>query len=116
MDIPKSAEQNYLPKLNFRSNSDFIKNQGRFGLVYKGKLDGKLDVAIKRVVKKKTQVAESQFYFSANAKWTPECHQLLLPSSLRFQIHVSLSFNIFSYYLTHTFPFIIYLFIQVFGE
>jgi hypothetical protein len=66
MDVPKSADQNYLPKLNFRSNSDLIKNQGRFGLVYKGKLDGKLDVAIKRVEKKKTEVAESQFYFKAN--------------------------------------------------
>ena len=66
MDVPKPAEQDYLPRLNFSSKTDLIHNRGRFGPVFKGKLDGKLDVAIKRVEKKKTQVAESQFYFSAN--------------------------------------------------
>ena len=65
MDFSKS-KQDYLPRLNFSSKTDLIHNRGRFGLVYKGKLDDKLDVAIKRVEKKKTEVAKSQFYFSAN--------------------------------------------------
>jgi len=48
-----------------------IKNEGRFGPVFKWKLDGKLEVAVKRVTKKKTRLAEAQFFFNANA-WTPE--------------------------------------------
>jgi len=51
---------------NYISKSGLMNNRGRFGPVFKGKLDGQLDVAVKRVAKKKTQVAQSQFFFSAN--------------------------------------------------
>ena len=52
-------------QLNF-SNKDKLGLRGRYGIVFRGKLDGKLDVAIKRVEKKKTEVAESQFYYKTN--------------------------------------------------
>ena len=48
-------------KLNFDKN-DVLGARGRFGTVYKGKLNGKLDVAIKQVEKTSTRLEESDFY------------------------------------------------------
>ena len=56
---------NTTEKLKFGKN-DVLGVRGSFGTVYKGKLDGELDVAIKQVDKKKTRVAKSQFYYNAN--------------------------------------------------
>ena len=62
-----STEMNSIAseKLNFGKN-DGLGVRGRFGTVYKGKLNGKLDVAIKQVEKARTKVAESDFYYYTN--------------------------------------------------
>jgi len=52
-------------KLNFGKN-DVLGARGRFGAVFKGQLNGKLDVAIKQVEKMKTRVEESDFYYNIN--------------------------------------------------
>ena len=52
-------------KLNFGKN-DVLGVRGSFGTVYKGKLNGKLDVAIRQVEKMRTKVEESDYYYSTN--------------------------------------------------
>ena len=59
------SDSSHLAQLLF-SQKDELGERGRFGLVFRGKLDGKLDVAIKRVERKKTKFANSQFYYNAN--------------------------------------------------
>ena len=69
MNVRQSDAQRNVPRLNrltFSGKTDLIKNEGRFGPVFKAKLDGKLNVAVKRVAKKKTRVAEAQFFFNTN--------------------------------------------------
>ena len=48
------------------NKKDLLEKQGRFGLVFKGKLNGKLDVAAKRVEKKLTKVEDSDFFYNVN--------------------------------------------------
>ena len=45
---------------------DLLGERGRFGIVFKGKYDGLLDVAVKRVEKSLTQIEETKFYFNVN--------------------------------------------------
>ena len=48
------------------SEKDLLEEKGRFGIVFKGKLNGKLDVAVKRVEKKLTKVEDSDFFYNVN--------------------------------------------------
>ena len=63
--MENKREMGYFARLHF-SKKDKLGEQGRFGIVFKGKLDGKLDVAVKQVEKKKTRVPESEFYYNTN--------------------------------------------------
>ena len=62
-----SSEQwhQQIGKISF-STKDNFGEQGRFGSVFKGKFDGKIQVAVKRVNKMVTKVEESKFYFKVN--------------------------------------------------
>ena len=55
-------------KISF-NEKDFLGERGRFGLVFKGKLNGTLDVAIKRVEKKVTKVEGSDFFYNVNGHY-----------------------------------------------
>jgi len=59
-----SISENKL-KLYFGKN-DVLGEPGSFGTVYKGKFNGKLDVAIRQVEKMRTQVEGSDYYYSTN--------------------------------------------------
>ena len=62
--MENKGEKN-LAQLDFLKK-DKLGERGRFGIVFRGKLDRTLDVAVKRVEKKKTRVPETQFYYNTN--------------------------------------------------
>ena len=62
--MENKGEKN-LAQLGFLKK-DKLGERGRFGIVFRGKLDRTLDVAVKRVEKKKTRVPETQFYYNTN--------------------------------------------------
>lgn len=63
--VAAKMKTNTTEKLKFGKNN-VLGKLGRFGAVYKGKFEGKLDVAIKELEKKKTEVAKSQYFYNAN--------------------------------------------------
>ena len=60
-----SKEEEQIGRVCF-NKKDLLGELGHFGWVFKGKYDDRLDVAVKRVQKRVTQVEESSFFFNVN--------------------------------------------------
>ena len=82
--MSSASTDEHHPKVNYRQK-DAIGEPGRFGFVYKGKLEGELSVAIKMVEKKKTRVPKTNFYYNTMGH----------PNILNFFCHVAESHSKF---------------------